>query len=572
MSTLRISLAQINTSVGDIYGNVKKIKSYIDMGRNLGSDIIAFPELSITGYPPEDLLLKPQFIESNIAAMNEIVQYSKNIVVVFGFVDSDKSILYNSAALAFNANLISTHRKNLLPNYGVFDEERYFSKGNSCDVFDIDGIKIAISVCEDIWSDIGPTNIQSINGAALVININASPFHINKRVTREKIITDQAIKNNISIAYVNQIGGQDELVFDGSSIIVDNTGKIKSRASQFNEELLTYDFIINKTTTPTPSEILKTSKTFLIPTSISQKSQTIPNRLVSPISSIEEIHQALIIGTQDYVHKSGFEKVIIALSGGIDSSLVAAIAVEAFGKENVTGISMPSKFSSENSKTDAYELAKNLDISIETIPIHNMFNTMQDSLSSLFNNLDWDVTEENMQSRIRGNITMALSNKFNSMVLTTGNKSEMAVGYATIYGDMAGGFAVIKDVPKLKVYELCKHINNKSDSEIIPSSVINKPPSAELRYDQKDSDSLPAYEVLDAILKEYIENDTSYEDIIKLGFDENTIFEIIKLVDRTEYKRRQSAPGVKITNKNFGRDRRMPITNKYYPFGLKDKN
>ena len=572
MSTLRISLAQINTSVGDIYGNVEKIKNYIAMGRNLESDIIAFPELSITGYPPEDLLLKPQFIKSNIAAMNEIVEDSKNIVVVFGFVDSDKSILYNSAALAFDTELIGTHRKHLLPNYGVFDEERYFAKGNACDVFDIAGTKIAISVCEDIWSEFGPTTIQALNGSSLIININASPFHINKRVTREKIIIGQALKNNTSIAYVNQIGGQDELVFDGSSIIVDHTGKVKSRASQFNEELLTYDLIINKKNPPSSSRIFKTSKTFLIPTSISQKSQTIPTRLIDPISSIEEIYQALIIGTQDYVHKSSFEKVIIALSGGIDSSLVAAIAVEAFGKENVTGISMPSKFSSENSKTDAYELAKNLGIAIETISIHNMFNTMQNTLSPLFKNLGWDVTEENMQSRIRGNITMALSNKFNSMVLTTGNKSEMAIGYTTIYGDMAGGFAVIKDVPKLKVYELCNHINNKSDKEIIPSSIINKPPSAELRYDQKDSDSLPAYEVLDAILEEYIENDASYEDIIKLGFDENIVFEIIKLVDKTEYKRRQSAPGVKITNKNFGRDRRMPITNKYYPFGLKDKN
>ena len=569
MATLRISLAQINTSVGDISGNVDKIQFYLQEARKLESDIVAFPELAITGYPPEDLLHRSQFLKSNIVAMQQIVKESKDIVVIFGFADSDGSNLYNSAALAFNSKIIGVHRKHLLPNYGVFDEQRYFSSGNTCDVFKIDDTKIAINICEDIWSDNGPLNTQSNNGASLIININASPFHIDKRITREKTIINQAVKNNVQIAYVNQVGGQDELVFDGSSMIVDNNGKIKSRASQFSEDLITHDVNIKNPKSIT-TDIDNDQNTFYIPKYISEKSTNITTKLTNPIPPIEEIYQALVIGTQDYVHKSGFKKVIIALSGGIDSSLVAAIAVESFGKDNVTGISMPSEFSSEGSKTDAYKLSENLGINIKTIPINDIFNLMQKSLQPMFNNLPWDVAEENIQSRIRGNIIMALSNKFNSMVLTTGNKSEMAVGYATIYGDMAGGFSVIKDVPKLKVYELCNHINNKEGKEIIPSSIIDKPPSAELRHNQQDTDSLPPYEILDAILEEYIENDSSYEDIINSGFDANVVSKIINLVDKTEYKRRQSAPGVKITNKNFGRDRRIPITNKYSPFELKD--
>tara|TARA_Y100001970_G_scaffold237900_1_gene298694 strand:- start:2897 stop:4612 length:1716 start_codon:yes stop_codon:yes gene_type:complete len=569
VATLRISLAQINTSVGDISGNVDKIVFYLQEARKLESDIVAFPELAITGYPPEDLLHRSQFLKSNIVAMQQIVKESKDIVVIFGFADSDGSNLYNSAALAFNSKIIGVHRKHLLPNYGVFDEQRYFSSGNTCDVFKIDDTKIAINICEDIWSDNGPLNTQSNNGASLIININASPFHIDKRITREKTIINQAIKNNVQIAYVNQVGGQDELVFDGSSMIVDNNGKIKSRASQFSEDLITHDVNIKNPKSIT-TDIDNDKNTFYIPKYISEKSTNITTKLTNPIAPIEEIYQALVIGTQDYVYKSGFKKVIIALSGGIDSSLVAAIAVESFGKDNVTGISMPSEFSSEGSKTDAYKLSENLGINIKTIPINDIFNLMQKSLQPMFNNLPWDVAEENIQSRIRGNIIMALSNKFNSMVLTTGNKSEMAVGYATIYGDMAGGFSVIKDVPKLKVYELCNHINNKEGKEIIPSSIIDKPPSAELRHNQQDTDSLPPYEILDAILEEYIENDSSYEDIINSGFDANVVSKIINLVDKTEYKRRQSAPGVKITNKNFGRDRRIPITNKYSPFESKD--
>ena len=569
MATLRISLAQINTSVGDISGNVDKIVFYLQEARKLESDIVAFPELAITGYPPEDLLHRSQFLKSNIVAMQQIVKESKDIVVIFGFADSDGSNLYNSAALAFNSKIIGVHRKHLLPNYGVFDEQRYFSSGNTCDVFKIDDTKIAINICEDIWSDNGPLNTQSNNGASLIININASPFHIDKRITREKTIINQAVKNNVQIAYVNQVGGQDELVFDGSSMIVDNNGKIKSRASQFSEDLITHDVNIKNPKSIT-TDIDNDQNTFYIPKYISEKSTNITTKLTNPIAPIEEIYQALVIGTQDYVYKSGFKKVIIALSGGIDSSLVAAIAVESFGKDNVTGISMPSEFSSEGSKTDAYKLSENLGINIKTIPINDIFNLMQKSLQPMFNNLPWDVAEENIQSRIRGNIIMALSNKFNSMVLTTGNKSEMAVGYATIYGDMAGGFSVIKDVPKLKVYELCNHINNKEGKEIIPSSIIDKPPSAELRHNQQDTDSLPPYEILDAILEEYIENDSSYEDIINSGFDANVVSKIINLVDKTEYKRRQSAPGVKITNKNFGRDRRIPITNKYSPFESKD--
>jgi len=559
MPSIRISIAQINTSVGNIDANESKIIQYIKQASNQESDIVIFPELAITGYPPEDLLHKPHFVEKNMVSARKIAQSTENICAVYGFVESDNK-LYNSAAVSHDGELISTSRKTLLPNYGVFDEKRYFSTGENPDIYTMAGLNIGINICEDIWFDSGPTKTQSELGAELILNINASPYHQNKNLDRVKMLSEKAKNNDVYIVYVNMVGGQDELVFDGGSTITNCRGRIIHELGQFQEKIATYDLNI-----PSKHQTNVTGHKRIF---ISEQKNHVKPVIestpdVQSMSEIEQIYNALVLGTRDYVRKCGFEKVLIALSGGIDSSLVAAIAAKALGPENVIGLSMPSVFSSDGSKSDAKKLSENLNIGLKTIEINPIFESFINSLSIEFLETEWDSTEENIQSRIRGNLAMAMSNKFNLLVLTTGNKSEMAVGYATIYGDMAGGFSVLKDVSKSTVYKLCKYINEQNRSPIIPISVINKPPSAELRPDQKDSDTLPDYSILDPILSLYIENDMCLDDIVNEGFNRSTVSEIIKLVDRNEYKRRQSPPGIKITSKNFGRDRRMPISNQF---------
>ena len=562
MSKLRIALAQINPTVGDLTGNVLKIKKFIKKAEEVNSDIIVFPELSITGYPPEDLLLKSHFIEDNIKAAKEVAKHTSNIIAIYGFVEKENKKIFNSAAISHNQQLLGTQKKIYLPNYGVFDEKRYFSSGHSHSLINLENSTVGINICEDIWHP-NPTKNLAASGVSTILNINGSPFQIGKIEERKKLLIKRAKENKVNIAYVNMVGGQDELVFDGGSMFINFDGKIQVMGPQFTEKLLVYDLDEHQNqdrsqsiTYSTNSINIKASK---------NKKHILEKFNTTQESSIEEdqILQALILGTKDYVQKTGFSKVLIALSGGIDSALVATIASLALGPENVRCVYLPSRFSSQSSKSDANQLCINLGINLNEISIEDIFSTYESTLSEDFKNTNWGVAEENLQSRIRGALVMALSNKFGYLVLTTGNKSEMAVGYATIYGDMAGGFAVIKDVPKTLVYKISNYINLKYKKEIIPESIITKEPSAELKFDQKDSDSLPPYEILDKILELYVEKDFSTYEIQTMGFDNDIINHVIKLVDKNEYKRRQSAPGIKITAKNFDRDRRMPLSNKY---------
>ena len=562
MSKLRIALAQINPTVGDLTGNVLKIKKFIKKAEEVNSDIIVFPELSITGYPPEDLLLKSHFIEDNIKAAKEVAKHTSNIIAIYGFVEKENKKIFNSAAISHNQQLLGTQKKIYLPNYGVFDEKRYFSSGHSHSLINLENSTVGINICEDIWHP-NPTKNLAASGVSTILNINGSPFQIGKIEERKRLLIKRAKENKVNIAYVNMVGGQDELVFDGGSMFINFDGKIQVIGPQFTEKLLVYDLDEHQNqdrsqsiTYSTNSINIKASK---------NKKHILEKFNTTQESSIEEdqILQALILGTKDYVQKTGFSKVLIALSGGIDSALVATIASLALGSENVRCVYLPSRFSSQSSKSDANQLCINLGINLNEISIEDIFSTYESTLSEDFKNTNWGVAEENLQSRIRGALVMALSNKFGYLVLTTGNKSEMAVGYATIYGDMAGGFAVIKDVPKTLVYKISNYINLKYKKEIIPESIITKEPSAELKFDQKDSDSLPPYEILDKILELYVEKDFSTYEIQTMGFDNDIINHVIKLVDKNEYKRRQSAPGIKITAKNFDRDRRMPLSNKY---------
>ncbi len=562
MSKLRIALAQINPTVGDLTGNVLKIKKFIKKAEKVNSDIIVFPELSITGYPPEDLLLKSHFIEDNIKAAKEVAKHTSNIIAIYGFVEKENKKIFNSAAISHNQQLLGTQKKIYLPNYGVFDEKRYFSSGHSHSLINLENSTVGINICEDIWHP-NPTKNLAASGVSTILNINGSPFQIGKIEERKRLLIKRAKENKVNIAYVNMVGGQDELVFDGGSMFINFDGKIQVIGPQFTEKLLVYDLDEHQNqdrsqsiTYSTNSINIKTSK---------NKKHILEKFNTTQESCIEEdqILQALILGTKDYVQKTGFSKVLIALSGGIDSALVATIASLALGPENVRCVYLPSRFSSQSSKSDANQLCINLGINLNEISIEDIFSTYESTLSEDFKNTNWGVAEENLQSRIRGALVMALSNKFGYLVLTTGNKSEMAVGYATIYGDMAGGFAVIKDVPKTLVYKISNYINLKYKKEIIPESIITKEPSAELKFDQKDSDSLPPYEILDKILELYVEKDFSTYEIQTMGFDNDIINHVIKLVDKNEYKRRQSAPGIKITAKNFDRDRRMPLSNKY---------
>ena len=555
--TLRVALAQINCAVGDLEGNSRKIIQYTKKAKDLGSDIVCFPELSLTGYPPEDLLLKPKFIEDNLKVIRTLVKSIDDIIAVVGFVDRSGVGIYNAAAVIYKGKICGIYHKMLLPNYGVFDEKRYFCQGEDPFVFRIGKLIFAVNICEDIWSDQGPTKTQSKSGAKLILNINASPFYAGKRKIREKAIKRQASKNKAVVAYVNLVGAQDELVFDGQSMVIDKQGKVLRRAAAFKEDLLVVDLNL-----PLQNDPKIGKNIIIIPGQIVPKLKAgIVKEQIRPLGNTEEVYQALVLGLRDYVAKNGFKKVVIGLSGGVDSALVAALAVDALGKENVTGVFMPSRYSPQESKEDAALLAGNLGIKLLIIPIEEIFKIYLAVLEPHFSGAEKNIAEENLQARIRGNLVMALSNKFGWLVLTTGNKSEMSTGYATLYGDMAGGFAVIKDVPKILVYELCRYRN--SLELVIPERIFTKAPTAELKDNQKDSDTLGSYEILDKVLKAYVEEDKDLTKIVALGIDKAYAAKILSMVDKSEYKRRQAPPGIKITPKAFGRDRRMPITNQY---------
>jgi NAD+ synthase (glutamine-hydrolysing) len=571
----RVGIAQINSTVGDLSGNTKKIMKSIDQAKSLGVDLLTFPELAITGYPPEDLLLKPQFIKQNRESLNKIIEHSSDIAVVVGFVDSDGDI-YNAAAVLYNKKLVGVYHKFYLPNYGVFDENRYFQAGVECPVFIIYGIGIGITICEDMWYEAGPALVQAYAGAKVLVNISASPYHAGKGLFRERMLATRASDSMAIVIHNNLVGGQDELVFDGNSLIINEKGEVIARGKQFEEDFVVVDLDVEsvfrsqlhdprrRKETPWVKEKLQEAIKIEVSSEYPAIAKpSLPPRRVERLDELAEIYQALVLGTRDYVRKNGFEKVVVGLSGGVDSSLVAAIATDAIGAENVIGVSMPSRYSSPGSKSDAEALARNLGIQFKVIPIEKAFSSYLETLAEPFKDTQPDVTEENIQARIRGNILFALSNKFGWLVLACSNKSETATGYTTLSGDMAGGFIPLKDVPKTLVIELAGYKNRQAGKEVIPSAVLTKSPSAELRPDQKDIDTLPQYEVLDPILRAYVEDDVTIDQIIAMGFDRDIVTKVARLVDRSEYKRRQTAPGIKITPRDFGRDRRLPITNKF---------
>jgi NAD+ synthase (glutamine-hydrolysing) len=582
MTTLRIALAQINVTVGDISGNTAKIKAYLEQARERQVNIILFPELALAGYPPEDLLLKPGFVAANRSALESLLPHTQGLTAIVGFADK-ASDLFNAAAVLHDGQLVGVHHKSLLPNYAVFDEDRYFAVGDTPLLFNlpisptiISGeVCFGVSVCEDIWYPAGPPEAQAAAGAELLLNISASPYQSGKIQSRERMLATRAADNVAILAFCNLVGGQDELIFDGSSLMIDERGNVLARGKSFEEDFVLADVNISnifrqrlRDPRHRKDRLTKIQTDAFERISLPAVQMTKPplpldsSHLSLPLEPVEEVYRALTLGTRDYVRKNGFSKVTMGLSGGVDSSLVAAIAVDALGAENVIGVSMPSRYSSDHSKSDAAELARRLGIRYEVIPIETAYQAYLDILADVFADTQPNEAEENLQSRARGNILMALSNKFGWLVLATGNKSEMAVGYATIYGDMAGGFTVIKDVPKTLVYQLCRYRNDKI-GPVIPENILTKPPSAELRPDQKDTDSLPEYDILDGILAAYIEDEYSPREIVALGYEEETVRRVIRMVDRNEYKRRQAPPGPKITSKSFGKDRRLPITNRY---------
>ena len=541
---MRVALGQFNAVVGDLAGNAEKMRHIYAQAVKADVDLLVFPELAICGYPPEDLLYKRHFLRDCSFTLDKLAADCPDITVVAGFVESDKTNSYNSAAVLQDGGISKIYRKGLLPNYGVFDERRYFQPGSEPLVINAGGLNVAITICADIWEDQWLANfLKDAGQIQMIVNISASPFHTGKIKAREEVVNACAKDLNCAVAYCNLVGGQDELIFDGRSMFADSTGSIVAKAKAFDEDLIIAD----------------------VSAAADGAVQIKPMQSASrqPSGPLDEIYQALVLGTRDYALKNGFKKVLLGLSGGIDSSVTAAIAVAALGAENVVGISMPSEFNSLETISDAEKLAENLGIEFHTIPIGSMLGQFHQSLQIVEGWNDEGIAYENLQARIRGCILMSLSNRFGSLVLTTGNKSETAVGYSTLYGDTAGGFGIIKDVPKTTVYELAEHINRVGGRQIIPVDVITRPPSAELRPDQKDSDSLPDYDLLDKILKGYVEEDKSITELVEQGLPEDVVSKVIRMVDRNEYKRRLSPPGIKITPKAFGKDRRLPITNRY---------
>ncbi|MDR7523287.1 MAG: NAD+ synthase [Armatimonadota bacterium] len=587
---MRLGLAQINTTVGDLDGNARRIGEALDRMRALGADVVAFPELATTGYPPEDLLLKPDFIRANLDALERVSAATRGLAAVVGFVDARPSpaglVLFNAAAVLVDGRRAGTYHKRRLPNYGVFDEKRYFQPGTECPVFRLGGLPIGVTVCEDIWFPGGPPELVTRAGALVLVNINASPYHAGKWREREAMLRERARAYAAVVAYVNLVGGQDELVFDGASVVVDHEGTVLARGAQFEEDLLVVDLdpaAVRRAREGGPAReagaqvlvmgqaahLSVSADDDRLPTSVVEVSlppppsprPAIPSRVAEPVEPLEEVYRALQLGLRDYVGKNGFRDVVVGLSGGIDSALVAAIACDALGPAHVHPAFLPSPYTSQESRTLVARLVQRLGLRVTDIPIGTIFQAFLDALAPAFAGRPADVAEENVQARIRGTLLMALSNKFGWLLLATGNKSEYSCGYATLYGDMAGGFALLKDVPKTLVYELARWRNRRG--EVIPEEILTRAPTAELRPGQRDTDSLPPYEILDPILKLYVEEDVPPEEIVARGHDRATVARVVAMVDRNEYKRRQAPPGVKITPKAFGKDRRLPITNAY---------
>lgn len=590
MRVFRMAMVQMNPTVGDLVGNAEKISMWIKEAKRAKADLVAFPELCMTAYPPEDLVLKPQFVDDNWRLVQEVATKCEDLAAVVGYVSrgdiageppqsgtmhGSHHDIFNAAAVMAGGRVVSSYCKHLLPNYGVFDENRYFLPGQRLPIYRLRGTTFGVNICEDIWLPEGPIRAQAEAGAKVIVNINASPFHVGKSRYREQMLATRARDNNVIVTYTNIVGGQDELVFDGNSVIVDQTGEVVARAKCFEEDLLIADLNVDQVSR---QRLARGRKRFIdrksataiervelkVPKAEGGRRGAIPS-VIPLLSELEEVYEALVVGIHDYVRKNGFRRVVVGLSGGIDSALAAVVVVDALGSENLLGVFMPSPYTSRESHEDVLTLARRLQIELKTIPITGILRTYLHSLARSFKDQTVDKTEENVQARIRGNLLMAISNKFGHLVVTTGNKSELSVGYATLYGDMAGGFAVIKDVPKMMVYELAKFRNSRKATAPIPKRIFERAPTAELRPNQKDEDSLPPYAILDPILKAYIEEDRSMQEIVALGFAHETVEQVIRMVDQSEYKRRQAPIGIKITHRAFGKDRRMPITNQYRP-------
>ncbi len=600
MGRIRVALCQLDAVVGDLEANVEKVLDALGEAESAGADLAVFPELMITGYPPEDLLLSPSFVAGSAAALARVAEATRHCTAVVGFVDAAVD-LYNAAAVCSGGKVHGVWHKVLLPNYSVFDEQRWFAPGSGrATLFGVAGVRVGVTICEDAWAPAGPVLRQGLGGAELVVSINGSPYRAGVLVERERMLATRAADASCSLVYVNLVGGQDELVFDGASMCFDADGNLVASAPQFEETITVCDLDVRpsyrkrllaprgRSLSATPASGAGAALAFAaggltaaselpggpapgdselpvvtLTDSPSERSSPRPPMLAPRLDRAGEVYAALVLATRDYVEKNRFGEVVIGLSGGVDSALVATIATDALGAERVHTVAMPSRFSSPGSLADAAAVAANLGVDHRVLPIESVHQAFLDLLAESFGARPPDLAEENIQARVRGTLLMALSNKLGWLVLTTGNKSEMAVGYATLYGDMAGGFAVIKDVPKMLVYELCEHVNEVARHDRVPRSILEKPPSAELRADQRDDDSLPPYEVLDPILEGYVEQDLTVGELVAEGHDEQTVRTVIALVDRAEYKRRQAPPGPRVTSRAFGKDRRMPITNRF---------
>ncbi len=569
---IRVALCQRNMVVGDIDGNVAKIRESLSEVREAGADLVLFPELTVTGYPPEDLLLKPQFAELAEAALRDLASGVQDVVAVIGFPELQDD-LFNTAAVITGGEIAATYRKRYLPNYGPFNEQRYFARGEEALVLDMDGVKVGVTICEDLWYPGGPAQWSAIDGKAdVLVNLSASPYSRGKGLMREQMLATRCEDYCCYLAFCNTVGGQDELLFDGHSVVIDPRGVVLGRCRQFEEDTLILDLDLRGVA----RRRLHDPRWRQRPASAGDRVRLVPVRrprrkkpeiderpLVDPLRAEAEVYKALTFGTREYFRKNDFKHVVLGLSGGIDSALALAIATDALGSDAVTAVSMPSRYTADHNREDAVECARRLGVEFREMPIDGLFDCYLDSLKGPFEGTEPNVAEENIQARIRGNLLMALSNKFGWLVLATGNKSEYSVGYATLYGDMAGGFAILKDVPKTWVYRLARWRNQ--ESEVVPPRVLEKPPSAELSEGQLDSDSLPPYEVLDPIVEAYVEEDRAPEEIASLGFDRDLVYRIVGMIDGAEYKRRQAAPGIRISTRSFGKDRRLPITNRYRP-------